>query len=335
MKFGVALPTGYEGMVFPPPFASPETMLKIARAAEELGYDSVLPNDHYTTQHYVRRLVPTPPNYYDPLVSLSFVAAATSRLKLITGVMVLPLRHPVVLAKQAISLDRWSGGRLILGVGVGAYREEFVAVAPDWRNRQRGELLTEGIEALRVLFGEHEASYHGRHWHFEDVQMYPKPAAGSLPIWVGGNAEQHYARVAKWADGWLPAVLSPAEIAAGLARIREECARIGRDPTGIEIAPQLVASVARTTEEATDKFRRAHAYHHLVSLQSSTLRNQTGGFEQRNLVGSVEDVRRQIEAYREAGATQITGILFAVNTIDDFLREMEFFATRVMPGLTT
>ena len=335
MKFGVALPTGYEGMVFPPPFASPESMLRIARAAEDLGYDSVLPNDHYTTQDYVRRLVPTPPNYYDPLVSLSFVAAATSRLKLITGVIVMPLRHPVVLAKQAMSLDRWSGGRLVLGVGIGAYREEFHAVAPDWRDRQRGELLSEGIEALRLLFDEDEATYRGQHWHFENVQMYPKPSAGSLPIWVGGNAREHYQRVAKWADGWLPAVLSPAEIQAGIANIREACAAVGRDPRGIEIAPQLIASVAPTREEAIDKFRRAHAYHHLVSLQRSTLRNQTGGFEERNLVGSVDDVRRQLDAYRVAGTTQITGLIFTVDTVDDFLREMEFFATHVMPEFAT
>src|SRR5215210_3848610 len=221
MKFGVALPTGYEGMVYPPPFASPESMLRIARAAEDLGYDSVMPNDHYTTQDYVRKLIPTPPNYYDPLVSLSFVAAATTRLKLITGVMVLPLRHPVVLAKQASSLDRWSGGRLILGVGIGAYREEFVAVAPDWQDRRRGELLDEGVEALRLLFAEDAATYHGRHWRFENVQLYPKPM--SLLIWIGGNAAGHYERVARWADGWLPAVLSPDEIARGVRHLEEAC----------------------------------------------------------------------------------------------------------------
>lgn len=328
MKFGVALPTGYEGMVYPPPFASPESMLRIARAAEDLGYDSVMPNDHYTTQQYVRRLIPTPPNYYDPLVSLSFVAAATTRLKLITGVMVLPLRHPVVLAKQASSLDRWSGGRLILGVGIGAYREEFAAVAPDWRDRHRGELLDEGVEALRLLFAEDQASYRGRHWRFEDVQMYPKPT--SLPIWIGGNAARHYDRVARWADGWLPAVLSPDEIARGIERLAGACAAVGRDPAGIEIAPQLMASVAPTRDEAVDKFRRSHAYHHLVSLQRSTLREQRGGFEDRNLVGGIDDVRRQLEAYRAAGTTQITGLIFAVDTVDDVLREMEFFATRIM-----
>ena len=335
MKFGVALPTGYEGLIFPAPFASPESMLRIARAAEALGYDSVMPNDHYTTQHYVRRKAPRPPNFWDPLVSLSFVAAATTRLKLMTGVMVMPLRDPVVLAKQAVSLDRWSGGRLILGVGVGAYREEFEAVAPDRRERRRGELLDEGIEALRLLFSEDEATYRGKHWHFENVQMYPKPEPGSLPIWIGGNATEHYARVARWAWGWLPAVLSPAEIARGVARIREECAALGREPTGIEIGPQLIASVAPTREEAIDRFQRSHAYEHVVSLQRSTLRHQTGGYEQRNLVGGIDDVRAQLAAYREAGTTQITGLIFAVDTVDDFLEQMEFFATRIMPEFAT
>jgi probable F420-dependent oxidoreductase len=330
MKFGVALPTGYEGLIFPAPFASPESMLRIARAAEDLGYDSVMPNDHYTTQDYVRRLAPKPPNFYDPLVSLSFVAAATTRLKLITGVMVMPLRNPVVLAKQAVSLHEWSGGRLILGVGVGAYREEFEAVAPDRRDRPRGELLEEGVRALRLLFAEDEATFRGEHWRFENVQMYPKPEPGALPLWIGGNAVQHYRRVARWGDGWLPAVLSPDEVARGVATLKEECAAAGRPDAPIEVAPQLLASVAPTRAEASAKLERSHAYQHLVSLQRSTLRHQTGGYAARNLVGGVDEIRRQLEAYRAAGVTQLPGLIFAVDTVDEFLREMEFFATRIM-----
>jgi probable F420-dependent oxidoreductase len=296
-----------------------------------MGYDSVLPNDHYHTQDYVRAKAAQPPNYYDPMVSLSFVAAATTRLKLITGIMVMPMRNPVVLAKQAISLALWSNNRFVLGVGVGAYREEFVACRPRWRGDRRGDILDEGIEALKVLFTEDPATYDGRYWQFDGIQFSPRPQPGTLPIWVGGNAQEHYARVAKWCDGWLPAVLSPAEIAAGVARIAEECAKIGRDPRGIEIAPQLTASVAQSRAEALDAFESSHAYEHMVSLKRSTLRNQTGGYESRSLVGGVDDVRRQLAAYQEAGVTQITGLIFTVNTVDDFLRQAEYFATRCMP----
>ncbi|MDE3077458.1 MAG: LLM class flavin-dependent oxidoreductase, partial [Chloroflexota bacterium] len=135
MKFGVALPSCYEGLIFPPPFSSPESIVRIGREAEAMGYDSVMPNDHFTTQNYVKALFPEPPNFFDPFICLSWVANATKRIELITGIAVLPVRDPVVLAKQTSTLDVFSGGRLKLGVGVGAYREEFEAVAPDRADR--------------------------------------------------------------------------------------------------------------------------------------------------------------------------------------------------------
>src|SRR3712207_4153381 len=124
MKFGVALPSCTEGLCYPVPFTSPEVLQRISVAAEELGYDSVWCNDHLTTQRYVRQRWPQPPSYYDPFVALSFVAAATRRVRLGTSVVVLPMREPVVVAKQASTLDVFSGGRLILGVGLGARSEE-------------------------------------------------------------------------------------------------------------------------------------------------------------------------------------------------------------------
>ena len=120
-----------------------DDVARIAVEAERLGYDSVWCNDHLTTQRYVRQRWAEPPSYYDPFVALSFVAAATERVRLGTSIVVLPMREPVVVAKQASTLDVFSGGRLILGVGVGAYREEFEAwfrragledVQLSWRN---------------------------------------------------------------------------------------------------------------------------------------------------------------------------------------------------------
>ena len=182
MKFGVALPTGYEGLIYPPPFASPESITRIAVAAEEMGFDSVLPNDHFSTQRYVRQMVDRPPNYFEPFTSLAYVAARTSRIRLITGVIVLPVRDPVSVAKQAATLDHFSGGRLVLGVGIGAYREEFWAVRPERRSWHRGEIVTDSVRALRVLFERKDATYHGQYFSFEDVQMFPKPLQTRLPI---------------------------------------------------------------------------------------------------------------------------------------------------------
>src|SRR5205809_4526568 len=122
-RFGVAIPNCFEGLILPLPFGNHEQMLELARLSEGLGFHSAWVNDHVTTQRYVRSSFSTPPNYYEPLITLSFMGAETSRIKLGTGVIILPLRHPITLAKQATALDVYSGGRLILGVGLGAYPE--------------------------------------------------------------------------------------------------------------------------------------------------------------------------------------------------------------------
>src|SRR5947209_12251095 len=122
MKFGVALPTAYEGLIYPRPFATPESIVRIATRAEALGFDSVMPNDHFNTQNYVRQLVGDgePPRYYDPFVSLAAVSAHTRRIRLMTGVIVLPLRDPISIAKMSATRDQCSGVLLIVGVRVRA-----------------------------------------------------------------------------------------------------------------------------------------------------------------------------------------------------------------------
>src|SRR5262249_10166501 len=131
LKFGLSIATCTEGMMYPIPFATPADSLRMALLAEALGYDSVWGNDHMTTQRYVQREFATPPNFYDVLMMLGFVAARTTRIRIGTSILVIPLRHVVVAAKQAATLDQLSGGRLTLGVGVGAYREEYEALFPD------------------------------------------------------------------------------------------------------------------------------------------------------------------------------------------------------------
>ncbi len=331
MKFGVALPTGYEGLIYPPPFASPASITRIAVAAEEMGFDSVLPNDHFNTQNYVRQMLAEPPSYFDPFVSLAYVASHTRRIRLITGVIVLPLRDPVTVAKQAASLDHFCEGRLTLGVGIGAYREELLAVRPERRAWNRGEIVTESIRAIRVLLEQKDASFEGRFWSFHDVQMFPKPLQSHLPIYVGGNAEANLARAAELGDGWLPAVMSPAEIRTGVENIRDLAAGFGRTLDGFGVAPQLSISVGKTQREAEERFFASHAYKHLVSLKNSTLKGQQGDSEARNLVGSPSQIAERIAAYEAAGATELTGLIFCVDTVDQFIASMESFARGVMP----
>src|SRR5262249_36373500 len=158
-------------------------------------------------------------------------------------------------AKQASTLDVFSGGRLILGLGVGAYREEFEAVLPRIRDANRGEMLDEGIRALRTLFADRVADFGGTHYEFRDVEMYPKPVQDPLPVWIAGNARRGAVRVGRWCEGWLPAVLPAEQIRAAVARLRRAAEDAGRDPDAIEIAPQFVMTIAKSHEAAVDRFR--------------------------------------------------------------------------------
>ncbi|MCA1644010.1 MAG: TIGR03619 family F420-dependent LLM class oxidoreductase [Chloroflexi bacterium] len=224
VKFGVALPNCTEGLCYPTGFTSPEVIARMAQAAEQLGFDSVWCNDHFTTQHYVRERWPQPPNYYEPLITLTAVAAATTRIRLGTCVIVVPLREPVLLAKQAATLDVFSQGRLIFGVGVGAYREEFVATYPRRNGQHRGAIHEEGLEALSRLLRDRRASFEGRYLQFEDIELFPKPIQQPLPMWTSGNTRVAAERAGRWCQGWLPAVMPPStlsEYAAILLSLRE------------------------------------------------------------------------------------------------------------------
>jgi probable F420-dependent oxidoreductase len=285
-----------------------------------------------STQRYVRREFAEPPSFYDLLMMLGFIGARTTRIRLGTALLVLPLRHVVVAAKQTATLDVLSGGRLILGVGVGAYREEYEALYPGVPVH-RGALVEEGIQALRRLFTERRVTFEGRHVRFRDVECYPKPAQSPLPIWVGGNAPEVRRRAGELGDGWLPAVLSPEEIAHGVEEIRRAAERAGRDPARVEIAPQFAVSIGRTREEAVRRFHASQLYKHLESLRTSTLREQQrGGFEDRNLIGSPDEICERIEAYRKAGVTSLPALLFVASGVPEVLEAIELFGREVVPS---
>jgi probable F420-dependent oxidoreductase len=332
VRFGVALPTCTEGMIYPVPFASPEEVVQVAVRAERLGYHAVMGNDHLSTQAYVRDRWPEPPNYYEPLLTYAYCAARTARIRLMTGVIVMPMREPVLLAKQVATLDRLSRGRVTLGLGVGAYREEFEATHPRLRRVTRSELLEEGIHSLRALFGERRASFHGRHYEFEDVEAFPKPLQDPLPIFSAGNAEGSIRRAAELCEGWLPAALGPERLAAGRDRLHALAAAAGRDPAAIEIAPQLLVCIGRTAEAAEREFKRSQAYEHLLSLQRSTLRGfDVESYVAMNLVGSVEEICERVDRYRNAGADHLAGLLFVGNSVAEMNEQVQLFAETVMP----
>jgi probable F420-dependent oxidoreductase len=331
MRFSVALPNAVEGLAFPLPFAALPEIIDLASTAAGLGFDGVWCNDHLSTQHYVRAKWRALPNYYEPLITLSFVAAAVPAIRLGTSVVVMPLREPVVLAKQVATLDVFTGGRLWLGLGVGAYREEFNAVLPGRRGAQRGEMLAEGIEALRALWTDDDASFDGRHYRFSGVSMAPKPAQRPLPIYVGGNAEANAERAGRFGQGWLPAVLPPATIAARLERLRRAAEGAGRDPAAIDVAPQITVCLGRTVEEARGRFRSSQMFHHLESLTTSTLRGQDlDQVTAHDLVGTPEAVLEKIEAFERVGVTHLASLAFVANGVPEMKDQMRWFAAEIM-----
>ena len=167
----------------------------------------------------------------DPLVWLTWVGAHSSRVRLGTGVLILPQRNPPILAKEVATLDRLSGGRVLLGVGVGWLREEFDALGADFEHR--GAVTDEHIEALRELWGSDEPTYRGRFVEFERALSYPKPARASVPIIVGGHSEPAARRAGRLGDGFFPARHDQLERLLEVMHASAEAA--GRDGSSIEV----------------------------------------------------------------------------------------------------
>ena len=333
MKFGIGLPTCTEGMMYPVPFAGPADLVRVAVEAERLGYHAVMGNDHLTTQRYVREAFPDPPAFYEPLVTSAYCAAHTRTIRYMTGVIVMPVHDPVMLAKQAATLDQLSGGRLMLGIGVGAYREEFEAVRPALKGAVRGEMVEEGMAALRLLFTERRATFAGRHYAFTDVEMYPKPLQQPLPMLSAGNADGSIRRAAELCEGWLPAAVGPERIAEGRGRLHRYARAAGRDPAALSVALQLVVCIGRSASQAREAFLASQLYAHLASLGGSTLKDvDTSEYERINLIGTPDSIRRQVAAYAEAGVDHLAGLLFVGNTVDEMLAQMRLFAETVVSG---
>ncbi len=219
--------------------------MTLARAIEDAGFDSFWVPDHAALP--AKLDVPFPmtggpfPRLYgemaDPFVAMSFIAAATTTLKVASGVCVVPERHPLILAKSVSTLDNFSNGRLMLGIGVGYMREEIELFNPHYDHRWT--YTRETIDFCRQLWRDGQAGYEGKLVNFPEVIIDPIPAQrpAGPPVIIGGlNSEATYRRVARWGDGWLATTPSPAAVAEGRRAITAECEANGRDPKEIEIS---------------------------------------------------------------------------------------------------
>ena len=335
MISSVGLPTCMEGMMYPVPFSTPQQIVELAQHAENLGYHSVWGNDHMTTQKYVRESYPTPPNFWEPLITYAYAAPLTTKLVFGTGILVLPMRNDIVVtAKQLATLDQFSKGRIMIAVGVGAYREEFEALQPGTKVH-RGSKLEEAVQALRVLFDERNASFDGEYYHYKDVEMYPKPVQDPLPIYFGGNNINAARRAATYGQGWMPAGMPSAQIKERVQMMHEIADEKGRDGTKLDVAPQLICYVGKTHEQAVERFEKSQMYHHLISLKASTLKDQAGmDLVGINLVGNSEEVIAKAKELEEAGVNHLCGTYFCADSLEELKDQMEIFAKEVMPHIS-
>jgi probable F420-dependent oxidoreductase len=228
--------------------ARPEVIRAVAAAAEAGGFATLWSGEHvvmvdrpvsrYPYSADGRIAVPAAADWLDPLLALSFTAAVTSRIKLATGVLLLPEHNPVMAAKQAATLDVLSGGRLTLGVGIGWSAEEFAALGISFS--RRGQRTAEYVAAMRALWADDVASFSGEFVQFEAVRVNPRPVrARRIPVVVGGNSDAALGRVAAFGDGWYGFNLTAGAAAERVSALAGQCRQRGRSLGELSVAVAL------------------------------------------------------------------------------------------------
>ncbi len=214
---------------------SRDGLARLGPLAEKLGYDSIWVGEHIVVPD--PHVPPSPMQPRDPILdgvaSLSFLAAITERIRLATGIVILPQRNPLVLAKQLASLDVLSGGRLAFGVGVGYLEPEMTAIGVPMAGR--GDRAEEYLTAMRALWEQETPSFEGEYASFSAVNAHPRPVQSPLPVIFGGYARAAQRRAVRLGQGWYGFALDRERTAKNLAAIREELAAAGRDEADFEI----------------------------------------------------------------------------------------------------
>ena len=328
MKYGLRLPSFALG----PKTATLETMGRYLRRAEDLGFDCAVSIDH---------LLLTPPAYactwLEPLSLLSALAGVTRTMRLGTMVLVLPLRNPAYFAKEWATLDLLSGGRSILGIGVGWHEDEFALMNVPYR--ERGPRMNEAIELVTALWAGDRVTYEGKYYRVRDLTIDPKPAQKPHPpIWIGGGtqpSEKIYAqtvpnidpvlrRIARYADTWVPhSSATPEMVREDWAKVQRFAKEAGRDPARIGRVYSNFVWVLRKGE----KPESAIPYFSVYSGMDLDY------WRTHYLLGEAEEVAERISARIAALDGGVDTVV--LNPLDWGTEQLELIASEVLPRVTT
>ncbi len=304
LSYGIQLPVQSQSTLYAEPWeaaAGPADLVAVARAADRAGFAYLACCDHVAVP---RRLAPAMSTvWYDPVATLAHLAAVTERVRLLSHVAVVGLRHPLLGAKQYATLDHLSGGRLILGVGAGHVREEFEALGVDFE--RRGLVLDETIDALRAALGSEEfPEHHGKLYDFEGLGQLPRPAQERVPVWVGGSSPAAVRRAALKGDGWLPQGDPRDRLPAQIARIRQLREQAGHG------TPFVVGAIAEPLYVGSPGW----------------------DVGRRTLTGGGEELAESLRAYRAMGVHQVQ-VRFRCRGRSELTDQIEAFGTEVAPLL--
>jgi probable F420-dependent oxidoreductase len=314
MRYGFYLPT--RGQT-----ATPEALEAMVRRAEALGFSSVVIADHIVLPveiksaypYTVDGVFPGQGDALEQLALMAFIAGKTSTLRLVTSVMIVPHRNPVVTAKMLATIDVLSGGRVTVGAGVGWLREEFEALgAPDFD--RRGAASDEYLRIFKLLWTRSPASFEGQFCSFKAIRFMPQPVQKPHPpIWIGGHSRAALRRTARLGDGWHPvganpaASLTPVEMRALLDELYRLTEAEGRDPKSLTISYKApLYDVGRAFTGAASGARRPFS-------------------------GTTEQVAEDIRTYAGLGVSELI-FDFRSDTLAESLERMERFATVIRPA---
>jgi alkanesulfonate monooxygenase SsuD/methylene tetrahydromethanopterin reductase-like flavin-dependent oxidoreductase (luciferase family) len=325
IRFDTEFPNAREGVFVPPGFASPEDIADLVCFQEKLGYHAVWGTDFLTPTPCYGIPAGEKPDWYEPMIALAYCAARTNRIKLGTGVIMAPFREPVVLAKQAATLDAMSNGRFLLGLGLGMCRDEFEALHPTRTKANRGAMLDECVELLVRLFSEErDVTFEGRYYRVKGVNLYPKPKGGRVPIYVVGRNPSSFERIAKWGLN----VTTHANVALeNLASLTEALEKHGRTLADIDLAVEGEVRFGPTQAAATAAYERSR--HGQFRLRKQPLEAVVS----QNWIGTTQAIIDKLGALKDKGFRHFIILHIPCDTLAERKELLQRFAEEVMPAL--